>query len=69
MVIGRFQKDMEITPDVIEVILKTKIKLKGLPIVFDVDFGHTTPHITFPIGGTCSLKAEGEDVTLIIEDH
>lgn len=69
IVIGRFQKEMEMTPEVIKAILQTKKKLKGLPIIFDVDFGHTTPHITFPIGGTCSIKATGEDVTLIIEDH
>ncbi len=60
---------MNMTPEVIEAILKSKKKLKDLPIVFDVDFGHTTPQITFPIGGTCSLNTDMGFVTLIIDEH
>ncbi len=69
IVLGRFQKEMNMTPEVIEAILKSKKKLKDLPIVFDVDFGHTTPQITFPIGGTCSLNTDMGFVTLIIDEH
>jgi muramoyltetrapeptide carboxypeptidase LdcA involved in peptidoglycan recycling len=28
-----------------------KKELQGLPIIANVDFGHTSPIITFPIGG------------------
>lgn len=69
IVIGRFQESMEITPDKLGSILRSKKALKNIPVVFDVDFGHTTPHITFPIGGTCHFSANSEGVKLIIEDH
>ncbi len=44
--------------------------LKGIPIIANADFGHTTPIFTFPIGGTCNLKAEvSGKVDFVIEKH
>ncbi len=57
LVIGRFQKKSEMTKEKIEYILNTKQELKKIPIVYDVDFGHTNPMITFPIGGKARIKA------------
>ncbi len=37
-------------------ILTTKERLKDIPIVINMDFGHTTPIFTFPIGGKCIIK-------------
>ena len=31
--------------------IQTKPELKGKPVIYGVDFGHTTPHTTFPLGG------------------
>jgi len=69
VVIGRFQKDMEMTEELLTQVLSTKKALKDIPVIYDLDFGHTTPHITFPVGGTAKLKASIEGVTLIIEEH
>ena len=33
----------------------TKPELAGLPVIANVDFGHTTPTATFPIGGTVEV--------------
>ncbi len=44
-----------------------KPELQGLPIVANVDFGHTNPMITFPVGGTCEItvSATSQQVMLI----
>lgn len=69
IVIGRFQKEMDMTPDVVRSILSTKKALRNLPIIFDADFGHTTPIFTFPIGGTCRMNVGENEITLVIEKH
>ena len=56
LIIGRFQKASKITRGQIEYIIKTKKELSSIPIIANVDFGHTNPRITFPIGGTAKLK-------------
>ncbi len=57
IVIGRFQKASEMTREKVIQIIKTKKELNKIPVIADVDFGHTTPMITFPIGGTCEILA------------
>ena len=48
----------------LEYIIKTKSELKTVPVIANVDFGHTTPQITLPIGGRARLVAEREKVEL-----
>ena len=55
MVIGRFQKASEVSREKLEFILN-KPELKNMPIIANVDFGHTTPLTTFPIGGTAKIE-------------
>jgi muramoyltetrapeptide carboxypeptidase len=33
-------------------------QLSRVPVIANVDFGHTDPMITFPIGGTVEISAE-----------
>ncbi len=68
IVIGRFQKETEMTLDKLKYIIKTKEELNDIPIIANVDFGHTNPLITFPIGGTAKLKV-GKKVELKIIVH
>ncbi|MFA4845441.1 MAG: S66 peptidase family protein [Patescibacteria group bacterium] len=56
LVIGRFQDGTQMTRELLEKILATKPELRHMPIVANVDFGHTVPMITFPIGGKVALK-------------
>ena len=42
-------------------------RLAGLPVLANVDFGHTNPLATFPIGGQASL-AVGPTSSLRITD-
>jgi muramoyltetrapeptide carboxypeptidase LdcA involved in peptidoglycan recycling len=57
IIIGRAQKSVNMTTEKLKHIIKTKKELSQIPIISDVDFGHTTPQITLPIGGKISMKA------------
>ncbi|MDP1884569.1 MAG: LD-carboxypeptidase [Candidatus Moranbacteria bacterium] len=69
IIIGRFQKGADMTKDKLINIIKSKKELSGIPIIAGVDFGHTTPQITFPIGGTVKLTAKDEGIKLEIIEH
>jgi len=60
LIIGRFQKASKMTKEKLEYIIKTKEGLKNIPIIANIDFGHTNPMITFPIGGTVKLRVDNE---------
>lgn len=51
LVFGRFEPANKMTKDLLTQIIKSKKELKHIPILANVDFGHTSPIITFPIGG------------------
>ena len=40
----------------LERILGAKKELAGKPVIANVDFGHTTPIVTFPVGGRCRIE-------------
>ena len=65
LVLGRFTPNANMTREKLEKILDTKRELKGIPVVANVDFGHTNPTIIFPIGGNCQLKADNDTVLKI----
>jgi muramoyltetrapeptide carboxypeptidase LdcA involved in peptidoglycan recycling len=69
IVIGRFQNASKMTDNLLTKIIKTKKELENLPIIANVDFGHTTPHITFPIGGTTPIYAKEGKTKIIINQH
>lgn len=55
IVIGRFQKASKVTREGLEYIINSKEELRNLPILANVDFGHTAPLLTIPLGGTATL--------------
>ncbi|MEK6886235.1 MAG: S66 peptidase family protein [Nanoarchaeota archaeon] len=69
IVLGRFQIASEMTPDKIMKIIKTKKELINVPVIANVDFGHTTPQITFPIGGKVSIVANKNKIQIKITKH
>lgn len=56
IIVGRAQKVNEMNYEKWKTIFETKEELKNIPIIFDLDFGHTTPIFTFPIGGYVYIK-------------
>ncbi len=67
MVIGRFEPGSGMTIELLEKIIESKRELKNMPIIAKVDFGHTRPMITFPIGGTVRIVAGKESRIEIVE--
>ena len=43
--------------------------LAGLPILANVDTGHTSPMTTLPIGGQVAMSAEPGDAHLVLTQH
>lgn len=56
IVIGRFQSASKVSMEDIRQIIDSK-NLKNIPIVANIDFGHTQPLLTLPIGGRMSVSA------------
>ncbi|MDD2516425.1 MAG: LD-carboxypeptidase [Candidatus Gracilibacteria bacterium] len=68
ILVCRFQNGSKATQERLVKIIKNKKELDGIPVIANVDFGHTAPIITFPIGGTTEIKAiDGEAEIRIIE--
>lgn len=68
IVIGRFQRASRVTQESLRTIINTKKELAQLPVIADVNFGHTSPIITFPVGGRAVLKATSQKVELRISE-
>jgi muramoyltetrapeptide carboxypeptidase len=68
LVIGRFQRDSHMTRGLLEQIVASQPTLAGLPVLANVDFGHTSPLATLPIGGTIALTV-ADNSNLTITEH
>lgn len=69
VVVGRFQKESNISKEKISNILMNIKELKDIPVVANVDFGHTTPIITFPLGGKVRIEWSGKEYIISIIEH
>lgn len=69
LVIGRFQRATGMTLELLSQIVATKPELAGLPVLANVDFGHTTPCMTLPIGGMVELVAYSAGSSLTVTRH
>ncbi|MCY9190543.1 S66 peptidase family protein [Bacillus mojavensis] len=69
ILIGRFQKASNVSIDHVKAIIGTKKELSGLPVVANINAGHTSPIATFPIGGTCRLEAVSGTSRIWIDKH
>lgn len=69
LVMGRFQKTSKMMPKLLKKIIKSKKELSKIPVIAELDFGHTDPKITFPIGGEVQINADNEEVKVIFTKH
>jgi muramoyltetrapeptide carboxypeptidase LdcA involved in peptidoglycan recycling len=60
LVIGRFQKESNIDSETLVKIITSKPELSTIPVICDVDFGHTEPKVTLPIGGIAKIECSQE---------
>lgn len=69
ILIGRFQKDSGMNNELLKKIIMSKTALEGIPIVSNLDFGHTTPITSLPIGGRAKVFAESKKYDITITEH
>lgn len=68
-VIGRFQKESNISYTLLKKIFLSNTELNKTPIIAGVDFGHTDPQCCFPIGGEAKIAFIENEVTIEITTH
>jgi len=64
ILIGRFQKASKLSAEMIGEIIKRKKRLRDLPVMANVDFGHTTPHCVLPVGGHVEFDTRQKSITV-----
>nr|WP_295971434.1 S66 peptidase family protein [uncultured Bacillus sp.] len=69
IVIGRFQKESNMTDQALRRIISTKKEIAQLPILANVNFGHVHPMATLPIGVQAEISAEPGNIVLTIEQN
>lgn len=55
---GRFQRGSGMSRELLRQMVATEPTLAGLPVIANVDFGHTYPMVTLPIGGALTMTAD-----------
>lgn len=48
-------------------LIKNKPQLSHIPVIGNANFGHTTPIMTFPVGGHAKLTAKNNEIKLLIK--
>lgn len=69
IVLGRAEASCEMTKEKWSRIIKTKKELENIPVIAGCDFGHTSPTITFPIGGEAKIIADKNNIQILITKH
>ncbi|MCG5079382.1 LD-carboxypeptidase [Candidatus Saccharibacteria bacterium] len=66
ILIGRFQGKSQATEDVVGDIILSKNINPNIPVIAGLDFGHTDPKFTYPVGGYCHIMAEDDSAKVVI---
>lgn len=67
IVIGRCSNECMFEEKLLGKVLLSIEELRSIPIIYGVDFGHTSPICTIPIGGIVSIKADDKVEFKVIE--
>lgn len=69
LLIGRFQLGSKISIEQLKKVIKSKTELNTIPVIANIDFGHTTPIVTLPIGGTMNIEATNSKAKIEVISH
>lgn len=69
ILIGRFQNATKMTDSLLSQIVHTKKELNNIPVISNLDIGHTNPIISYPIGGECKIKITNKEINIEIVKH
>ena len=65
LVVGRFPASVGLDEDGLDAMLERALDGVDIPVLVDVDFGHTDPRMTIPIGMDCRLDATGQRLRFV----
>ena len=65
VLIGRFQKASKVSAELLDFVITSIPQLERIPVIANLDFGHTTPIATLPIGGYCEITNHKIEVSLV----
>lgn len=57
ILIGRFQQESQPTEQALRDIILSKNIEQTMPVIANLDFGHTDPKFTYPVGGRVAVEA------------
>ncbi|MDA9470027.1 S66 family peptidase [Enterococcus sp. 5H] len=63
LLIGRFPKETEMTEERLLAILAKYPLLREIPVIYNMNFGHTQPIFTIPIGDQATVDTEQKKIT------
>ncbi|MCQ2741661.1 MAG: LD-carboxypeptidase, partial [Alphaproteobacteria bacterium] len=63
LLIGRFQKESNVSRDLLTHIVERIPQLKNIPVIANMDFGHTTPIATLPLGGKIEITETAAELS------
>jgi muramoyltetrapeptide carboxypeptidase LdcA involved in peptidoglycan recycling len=66
VLIGRFERCSHMTYELLSEIIKSKKELNHCVVIANLDFGHTMPFFTFPIGLPAYVEARAGEIKLIL---
>ncbi|MBP6880419.1 LD-carboxypeptidase [Candidatus Saccharibacteria bacterium] len=69
MLFGRMPTGSNISLSALENLIVQNTSLKNLPIIVNVDFGHTTPRVTLPYGGTIIMRSQIGNESIRVVEH
>ncbi len=69
ILIGRFQIGSKITNEKLIKVIKNKKELNKIPVIANLNFGHTTPIATLPIGGKIAIRTDRLKAQISIIEH
>jgi muramoyltetrapeptide carboxypeptidase len=69
IVLGKFQAGSKISDQALIASIRGKRELSAIPVLANINFGHTFPMATFPIGGQAEIVSEAGETRVKILDH
>jgi muramoyltetrapeptide carboxypeptidase len=69
LLIGRFQKDCHVSASQLQLAISSKPELHHIPVLANVNIGHTTPITVLPIGGKCRIDTTTQYSPIVITNH
>jgi muramoyltetrapeptide carboxypeptidase LdcA involved in peptidoglycan recycling len=65
IIVGRFLPKSKVTAEDLASVIASK-NVGNIPVISNMDFGHTLPNLTLPIGGRMKISVKENDIEIIV---